>query len=127
MARTNVCIAAVVADAITMLAEDQENPLLRPTRENIESSFEWLMGDLSRGDSLFFYFAGAHCLTAPRQQPAAWWHAFHVMACQHLQARAAPIPRPQATAARRRMPRGGAIRPSARWTTRPPATLLTCT
>lgn len=44
-----------------MLTDDQADRFRLPTRRNILKGFDWLMRDLKSGDSLFFYFSGAHC------------------------------------------------------------------
>ncbi|XP_050210266.1 metacaspase-1-like [Mercurialis annua] len=51
-------------DNILILAEDEVEADLIPTKKNIETSMKWLMEDCRAGDSLVFYFSG-HGLRHP--------------------------------------------------------------
>lgn len=46
------------AGDIRVLRDDEQDTLKQPTRSMILQGFKWLMRDLRRGDSLFFYFSG---------------------------------------------------------------------
>lgn len=39
-------------------AEEEEHPLMKPTKENIRRALHWLVEDCAAGDSLLFYFSG---------------------------------------------------------------------
>ncbi|KAI8928014.1 caspase domain-containing protein [Entophlyctis helioformis] len=43
---------------IVMLTDDQQNPVFRPTKQNILNAIQWLVAGSRPGDSLFFHFSG---------------------------------------------------------------------
>jgi hypothetical protein len=43
---------------ILALADDRQDPVLVPSRQNILNAIQWLMSDLQPGDSLFFHYSG---------------------------------------------------------------------
>ncbi|EGD76981.1 hypothetical protein PTSG_07324 [Salpingoeca rosetta] len=43
---------------ILLLTEDNPNPIMHPTRQNIINGMRWLAGSAQPGDSLFFHFSG---------------------------------------------------------------------
>ncbi|KAK8562750.1 hypothetical protein V6N13_018686 [Hibiscus sabdariffa] len=45
-------------DSILMLTDDQNDPLLKPTKRNMRKGMRWLVYGCQPGDSLVFYFSG---------------------------------------------------------------------
>ncbi|KAI8026074.1 Metacaspase-1 [Camellia lanceoleosa] len=50
--------------SICVLTEDEDDPNLIPTKENMQKALRWLVADCKSGDSLVFYFSG-HGLRQP--------------------------------------------------------------
>ncbi|KAE8668266.1 hypothetical protein F3Y22_tig00112343pilonHSYRG00045 [Hibiscus syriacus] len=45
-------------DSVLMLTDDQQDPLLKPTKRNMRKGMRWLVYGCQPGDSLLFYFSG---------------------------------------------------------------------
>ncbi|KAK9817527.1 hypothetical protein WJX74_008370 [Apatococcus lobatus] len=45
-------------NSMLVLTDDQQDPRLRPTRENMINAFRWLVGGTQPGDSLFLHYSG---------------------------------------------------------------------
>eukprot|EP00051_Salpingoeca_urceolata_P021203 m.328368 g.328368 ORF g.328368 m.328368 type:complete len:80 (-) comp19752_c1_seq25:107-346(-) len=45
-------------ESIRVINEDQADPRLRPTRDNIIAGLHWLMRGVRAGDVLFFHYSG---------------------------------------------------------------------
>lgn len=43
---------------MVILTDDQENPIMQPTRENIINAMQWLVRDARPNDALFLHFSG---------------------------------------------------------------------
>ncbi|KAK7209462.1 hypothetical protein V2G26_016640 [Clonostachys chloroleuca] len=43
---------------MVILTDDQENPIMRPTKANIERAMGWLVGGAEPNDSLFLHYSG---------------------------------------------------------------------
>lgn len=50
---------------MVILTDDQQNPVMRPTKENMIRAMGWLVKDAQPNDSLFFHYSG-ECCHAPQ-------------------------------------------------------------
>jgi hypothetical protein len=46
---------------MVILTDDQENPIMRPTKANIKRAMGWLVGGAEPNDSLFLHYSGITC------------------------------------------------------------------
>lgn len=51
---------------MVILTDDQANPVLQPTKQNILRAMNWLVGNAQPNDSLFLHYSGESILTVPQ-------------------------------------------------------------
>lgn len=50
---------------MVILTDDQANPVLRPTKQNILRAMNWLVNNAQPNDSLFLHYSGQSILLTP--------------------------------------------------------------
>lgn len=49
---------------MVILTDDQQNPVMRPTKDNMIRAMGWLVKDARPNDALFFHYSGEYTLDA---------------------------------------------------------------
>jgi hypothetical protein len=63
---------------MVILTDDQSNPVMRPTRENIIRAMGWLVSNAQPNDALFLHYSGEskrayQYVTSNICFPRSWW------------------------------------------------------